>query len=254
MKSTDRAWVRRKRSLAGAAWRWACALSGVLLAVVTVRSLVVQPFTIPSESMLPTLMVGDYVAVSKFPYGYSRFSFPFGLSIFSGRVLQAEPRRGDIVVFRAPRDEAVVFVKRVVGLPGDRVQMREGRLYIDGSVVSRSGPIRVDLPPATLQGRLLYTETLPEGRSYRIVEVSDAEGLDDTPEHAVPEGHYFVLGDNRDYSADSRIASAIGMVPAANVIGRADWLFFSTDGTARLWQVWRWPWATRFERLFRRVP
>ncbi len=223
-------------------------------AMVAIRTFAFQSFTIPSQSMDPTLLVGDYLYVSKFAYGYSRHSLPFGVPLIAGRLLAAEPQAGDVVVFKAPTDGATDYIKRVVGLPGDRVRVTGGVLHVNGRAVERDR-LEDRLEGSGAAGRRLaqYAETLPNGRRHRILEISDDAPLDNTPDVLVPPGHYVGLGDNRDHSADSRVPAVIGLVPLANLIGRAELIFFSSDGSARLWQVWKWPMALRFGRMMQRV-
>lgn len=223
----------------------------VLVAFV-VRTVAYEPFNIPSGSMIPSLLVGDYLFVSKFSYGYSRHSLPFSLPLFPGRVFFTEPERGDVAVFKLPRDTSTDYIKRVIGLPGDRIQMIAGVLHINDQPVQRQ---RVEdyVVPGLAARVPQYLETLPNGRSHRILELTDQGDLDDTPVYAVPEGHYFMMGDNRDNSVDSRVLGAVGYVPRDNLVGRAEFLFLSTDGSARFWEVWKWPGAIRTERLFSAV-
>lgn len=226
----------------------------VLIAIV-IRTVAFEPFNIPSESMLPTLLVGDYLFVSKYSYGYSRYSLPFGAGVFSGRILEGEPKHGDVVVFKLPRDNSTDFIKRVVGLPGDRIQLREGVLYINDQEVRRE---RVeDFVTEDSRGNVRavaqYIETMPSGARYRTLDIAPASAADNTRVFTVQAGHYFMMGDNRDNSLDSRFASGVGQVPAENLVGRAEILFYSTNGKARFWEVWRWPTATRFSRLFNSV-
>ena len=213
------------------------------------RSLLFEPFNIPSGSMIPTLKVGDYLFVSKFSYGYSRYSFPFGAVPFEGRVLAGEPDRGDVVVFKQPRNESVAFIKRVVGLPGDEIAVKGGILQINGVPVTRQHD---DIGTVTDGFSVMkyddYIETLPEGTSHRIREMTDGGALDNTRVFTVPDGHYFMMGDNRDNSNDSR-TSSVGLVPFENFIGKAQFLFFSHNGTARLWEIWKWPFAIRYSRI-----
>jgi len=218
----------------------------VLIAMV-VRTFAYEPFNIPSKSMVPTLLVGDYLFVSKLSYGYSRYSLPFGLPLFDGRIFAAQPERGDVIVFKLPSDNKTDYIKRVVGLPGDTIQVIAGVLHINGQPVERRR-IEDYVDPDSGRSYLQYIETLPNGVGHRILEESDHAALDNTPPYRVPDGHYFMMGDNRDNSLDSR--AAVGFVPAENLIGRADILFFSTDGSARLWEIWKWPTATRFSRIF----
>ena len=177
-----------------------------LLIALVIRTFLFQPFNIPSGSMKATLLVGDYLFVSKYSYGYSHYSFPLSPPLFSGRVFGSEPARGDIVVFRLPREDSTDYIKRVIGLPGDRIQMKEGLLYIN-----------------------------------------------DTPVYTVPAGHFFMMGDNRDNSTDSRVLSAVGYVPFENIVGRAQMIFFSIAEGEHAWMIWRWPTAVRWNRIFKIV-
>jgi len=220
-----------------------------LLIAGVIRSFLFQPFNIPSGSMEGTLLIGDYLFVSKSTYGFSRYSFPFGLIPFSGRfAVMSEPQRGDIVVFKFPPDNSTDYIKRLIGLPGDRIQMKDGVLYINDMAVPK---VKVEdyIDTSTGEPRNVprYRETLPNGVSYDVLD-RDAEGnLDNTQVFVVPEGHYFMMGDNRDNSADSRVD--VGYVPFENFVGKAQIIFFSTDGSARIWEVWKWPLAIRYDRL-----
>ncbi len=213
------------------------------------RSLLFEPFNIPSGSMIPTLLVGDYLFVSKYSYGYSRYSFPFGIAPFNGRIFETLPARGDVAVFRQPKNESVAFIKRIVGLPGDKIQVVDGVLRINYVAVNRN---RKGFATASDGYNVIrfavYQETLPNGKSYLIQERADNDLLDNTNVFVVPDGHYFVMGDNRDNSRDSRTTS-VGMVPAENLIGRAERLFFSHNSSASLWEFWKWPFAIRYNRL-----
>ena len=214
------------------------------------RSLLFEPFNIPSGSMIPTLLVGDYLFVSKYSYGYSRYSFPFGIAPFDGRIFETPPERGDVAVFRQPQNESVAFIKRIVGLPGDRIQVTDGVLRINDVAVNR---VRKGFATASDGYNVIrfavYQETLPNVKSYLIQERSDDDDvLDNTNVFLVPEGHHFMMGDNRDNSRDSRTTS-VGMVPAENLIGRAERLFFSHNNSAHLWEIWKWPFAIRYGRL-----
>jgi len=212
------------------------------------RSFLFEPFSIPSGSMVPTLKVGDYLFVSKYSYGYSRYSLPFGIIPFSGRVMESTPERGDVVVFRKPGAEHIDYIKRLVGLPGDEIAVTGGILHINGEPVKRvqvtQGLVDIGL---VIQQAKIYEETLPEGRTHLIQELSDQNSMDNTVPVTVPEGHYFFMGDNRDNSRDSR--AEVGFVPAENLIGRAEFLFFSHNGKASFFEVWKWPFAIRFDRI-----
>lgn len=220
-----------------------------LLIAGVIRSLLFQPFNIPSGSMEATLLVGDYLFVSKWSYGYSRYSFPFAMIPFSGRVMAGTPTRGDIVVFKYPVDNSTDYIKRLIGLPGDRIQMKDGVLYINEQAVPKEkADDYIDVSGGQERHIPRFKETLPNGVSYYVLDRDTNGSLDDTQVYVVPEGHYFMMGDNRDNSADSRVD--VGYVPFENFIGRAQIIFFSTDGSARLWEVWRWPLAIRYGRLF----
>ncbi|MCH9053546.1 MAG: signal peptidase I [Proteobacteria bacterium] len=226
----------------------------VLIAVL-VRTFAYEPFNIPSGSMIPTLLVGDYLFVSKFSYGYSRHSFPFSFPPFSGRLLGAEPERGDIAVFKLPRDNETDYIKRIIGLPGDKIQVRNGVVSVNGEPVSRRRIADYVAPNqyGNVVAMAQYLETLPNGRSYTVAEMTEFGGLDNTPVYTVPPGHYFAMGDNRDNSLDSRVLDHVGFIPAENLVGRAEFLFYSSNGSANIWEVWKWPGAVRFSRLFQKI-
>jgi signal peptidase I len=226
-----------------------------ILIAVGIRTVAYEPFNIPSESMLPTLLVGDYLFVSKFSLGYSHHSLPFSLPLFSGRIFERPPKRGDVVVFKLPRDNKTDFIKRVVGLPGDRVQLIDGVLHINEKAIPREriNDFVVQNAGGNVHRVPQYLETMPNGVSYRTLDLIENGGNDNTRVFTVREGHYFMMGDNRDNSLDSRFASGVGQVPAENLVGRAEFLFFSTDGSARFWQAWAWPSSTRFSRMFRGI-
>ena len=254
------------------AWSLARFFLGLLVLAWALRSFIVQPFNIPSGSMLPTLYIGDYLIVAKWPYGYSRYSFAFGFPIFSGRVFAQLPKRGDVAVFRVPAENADL-IKRVIGLPGDTVEMRNGRLILNRRpvvreplppvkiAVSENSPCRV-IPPARAKivtfrttsycAFRAYLETLPGGPSYTVLDQVDHGQADDFGPVRVPQGRLFLMGDNRDDSLDSRYpayAGGIGMVPAEDLIGRAMVTFWSTDGSASYLKPWTWFSALRPSRI-----
>ncbi len=245
-------------------WETVKVIIQALLIAFFVRSFLYQPFNIPSASMYPTLKIGDYLFVSKLSYGYGKYSFNFSLGgfgyeifkccpiDFEGRkVLADTPTRGDVELYNLPSNTEIDYIKRVIGLPGDRIQMREGILYINGAAVKKE---RIeDFVDASGEGRgepvPQFTETLPNGVQYTVLD-TDANGdADNTDEYLVPEGHYFMMGDNRDNSQDSRYLNAVGYVPIENYVGRADIIFFSISPEASIWEVWRWPFAIRWARF-----
>ncbi|HEX8640653.1 MAG TPA: signal peptidase I [Allosphingosinicella sp.] len=244
----------------------------LFVAAVLIRSLLFAPFSIPSGSMLPNLVIGDYLFVSKWPYGYSRYSFPFGVASFDGRIWGGLPERGDIVVFRYPGPQDEDYVKRVIGLPGDRIAVRGGAVILNGRPLQRQRiadypmPITPNSPcrgagpvheTRTAEGEAVcayprFRETLPGGRSFEVLDqVTDGPG-DEMDELVVPEGQLFVMGDNRDDSLDSRFdveEDGVGLLPVQNLLGRAAIGFWSTDGSAEWLKPWTWFTAARWGRI-----
>ena len=219
-----------------------------LLIALAIRTIAYEPFSVPSESMLPTLEVGDYFFVSKYSYGYSRYSLPFGIPLFSGRILERAPQRGDIAVFKLPTDNKTDYVKRLIGLPGDRIQVVDGVLHINDEAVTRE-PVASGQYVNRQGESILYRETMPHGASYLTLD-RGTTFQDNTDVYVVQPGHYFMMGDNRDNSVDSRFVRDVGQVPAQNLVGRAEIIFFSGNGNARWFEFWKWPWGIRYGRIF----
>lgn len=222
------------------------------LLALCIRSCAFEPYNIPSSSMVPTLLVGDYLFISKYDYGYSKHSFPFSIPLIPrGRIFNNPPQRGDVVVFKWPKDRKTDYIKRVIGIPGDTIQMVKGRLFINGVIVGREELGQADwLTESGMQHYTRYEETLPNGVKHDIYELNDHMILDNTEPVIVPEGHYFMMGDNRDNSQDSRY---FGLVPEELLEGKARLIFYSTNGNGWFFQFWRWTDFLRLERIFTEI-
>jgi signal peptidase I len=240
------------------------------LIVAVFRSFIFSPFNIPSESMLPRLENGDYLLAAKWPYGYSKYSLPFSVPLIPDRLFAGQPERGDIVIFKAPPTDDVDYIKRVIGLPGDQIQVKAGQLLLNGKPVpkQRVADFEIAVSPNTrcylpqFEARSeggdavcrypQFRETLPGGRSYTVLDLGQTP-QDDTAPYLVPEGHLFLMGDNRDNSLDSRFPAVagqgIGIVPQANLVGRSAVMMFSTDGSAEWIKPWTWFTAARWNRI-----
>lgn len=240
-------------------WQVLRSLITTIIVILAIRTLIIAPFTIPSGSMIPTLLVGDYVAVTKFDYGWSRYAIPFAPPLFDGRIAGKSPHRGDVAVFRYTHDTSIDYIKRIIGLPGDRIAMREGRLYVNDQLIDRT-PLRPyeirDENRRLLRG-ILYQEVLPgsDGRkpvTHDILQWSQAGFANNSEEYVVPQGYFFAMGDDRDDSADSRFQDedGLGYVPMENLVGKARFIFYSFDARHPVWEIWHWPAEIRWSRLF----
>ena len=225
------------------------------LIALVVRTVAYEPFNIPSGSMIPTLQIGDYLFVAKYSYGYSRYSLPFSPPLFSGRIFGSLPARGDVAVFKYPRDTSIDYIKRIVGLPGDTVQVREGQLYINGKLCPRQplGDYVTD-DEGIHMVQQEYLETLPPSGhhgsvKHDILKATDEGEANNTPVYTVPPDHLFAMGDNRDNSADSRFMNGVGFVPVENLVGKAEIIFFSINSIDPWWEFWEWPFEIRWSRL-----
>ena len=226
-----------------------------LIIAIIIRSLLIQPFYIPSSSMEPNLLVGDRLFVTKYSYGYSKHSFPFSPPIFKGRILSSEPLRGDVIVFKTPADNRTDYIKRLIGLPGDRVQFINSNLYINNSEILRS---RISVNDKIYCGNknidvFTFEELLPNGKKYNTVYLKDYSFQNSDP-FIVPEDHYFFLGDNRDCSKDSRYLTSVGYVHKDNLVGKAQFIFFSSDSNVgSIFEFWKWHKSIRFNRTFDKI-
>jgi signal peptidase I len=259
--------TKPKRSETSETFRFLLKLA---LVVLILRSFIFAPFSIPSESMLPRLLIGDYLFVSKWNYGYSRWSLPGGVPLIPGRIFGSTPTRGDVVVFRAPEVLDHDVIKRVIGLPGETIQMRQGIVYLNGKAIPKQRIADFTIPlTANFNAEKCgapfvdvvanvqicryprFRETLPGGRSYEVIDQAELPDRDDTGLYTIPAGHIFVMGDNRDDSGDSRFPAPNGMgyVPLENVEGKAVVNFFSTDGDAEWLKPWTWVSAARWSRI-----
>tara|TARA_B100000214_G_C23915104_1_gene603271 strand:- start:149 stop:877 length:729 start_codon:yes stop_codon:yes gene_type:complete len=226
-----------------------------LVIAIIIRSLILQPFYIPSSSMEPNLLVGDRLFVTKYSYGYSKHSFPFSPPIIKGRIFSNLPKRGDVIVFKTPSDNRTDYIKRLIGLPGDEIEFIEGELYLNGLQIFKNkikkkrevfcGDKEIDVN--------FFEESLDTGITFDTAYLKNYT-FQNSDKFIVPDKHYFFLGDNRDCSKDSRFLSSVGYVHQNNLVGKAQFIFFSTDvKKGRLFQVWKWGYLIRFERIFKKI-
>ncbi len=253
--------VKEKSQESG--WETVKVILQALLIAFVIRTLLFQPFNIPSGSMKPTLLIGDYLFVNKLTYGYGPYSFnmniglfgaqlvKFGPMPFEGRVFAGKPERGDVVVFKLPTDNETDYIKRIVGLPGDRIQVINGKLHINSKPVKRERVADYIPESGRYTGQPVpqYRETLPNGVTYLTLDLDRDSRADNTDTYHVPENHYFMMGDNRDNSTDSRFLDSVGMVPYENLVGKANIIFFSHDSDGSLLKIWTWPTSIRWSRL-----
>ena len=218
-----------------------------------IRTFLFQPFSIPSGSMKNTLLIGDYLLVSKYSYGYSTYSLPLNIYLFSGRIINTnQPKRGDIAVFKLPRDNKTNYIKRVIGLPGESIQINKGVIFINNKPIKRKLIKTFSTKNSKLynKGKIYcFLETLPNGISYKILEHNSNSSWNNTQVYEIPKNHYFMMGDNRDNSIDSRFLSLVGYVPLENFIGKARILFFSINKNDKLWKFWKWYHQIRWSRI-----
>ncbi len=226
------------------------------LIAIIFRSVLFEPFNIPSGSMIPSLRIGDYLFVSKYSYGYSKYSFPFGIMPINGRLFEKIPSRGDIIVFRKPGQENIDYIKRLIGLPGDEIQLLDGRLFINGEIILRKKVEKNSWEKSNQLGEIIkfteYLEKFGKNKSHKIIESSDNDFFDNTVKFKVPKDHYFFMGDNRDNSRDSR-TSEVGFVPKINLVGKAEIIFFSHNSSARFYEFWKWKNSIRFSRIGKKI-
>lgn len=231
---------------------WGSFFGTLIIALIcagVVRSFFYEPFHIPSSSMKSNLLVGDYIFVAKYSYGYSKYSFPFSPNLFEGRIMASKPQRGDVVVFRLPSNPSINYIKRLIGFPGDKVQVTNGQLFINEQAVPKEYlDDFTDDDGAKMQR---FIESLPEGKRIKVLDQSPDAPQDNTGIYTVPEGHYFMMGDNRDNSQDSRFLNAVGYVPEENIVGEAKIIFFSDEQP--FWQIWNWSTSVRWKRIFKLI-
>ena len=226
-----------------------------LIIAVIIRSLLIQPFYIPSSSMEPNLLVGDRLFVTKYSYGFSKHSFPFSPPIFKGRLIFNEPKKGDVIVFKTPADNRTDYIKRLIGLPGDKIQFIDSNLYINKNEIFKSRISKKDIIYCGNKKIDVFTfeESLPNGKSFNTVYLKDYS-FQNSDVFKVPKDHYFFLGDNRDCSKDSRFLTSVGYVHKDNLVGKAQFIFFSSDrSVASIFAFWKWNKSIRFNRFFKKI-
>ena len=218
-----------------------------------IRSFLFEPFNIPSGSMKPNLLVGDFIFVSKYSYGFSKHSLPFSIPLIPGKIFSNTPERGDVVVFKTPENNRTDYIKRVIGLPGDKIEIKNGIIFINGSEILRKKLNDfIDTDNKTSNKRVRMYNEYFFNKEINILDITDNGIADNTQLFNVPENHFFVMGDNRDNSQDSRFISTVGFIPYENLVGKAQFIFFSLEN-ARFLQIWKWPNSIRYERIFQKI-
>ncbi len=231
-------------------------LKSVFIAIfiaLLIRSFVFEPFNIPSGSMKPNLLVGDFIFVSKYSYGFSKHSLPFSIPLIPGKIFLNAPERGDVVVFKTPENNRTDYIKRVIGLPGDKIEIRNGIIFINESEILRKKLNDfIDTDNKTSNKRVRMYNEYFFNKEINILDITDNGIADNTQLFNVPENHFFVMGDNRDNSQDSRFISTVGFIPYENLVGKAQFIFFSLENS-RFLQIWKWPNSIRYERIFQKI-
>ena len=231
-------------------------LKSILIAIfiaLLIRSFIFEPFNIPSGSMKPNLLVGDFIFVSKYSYGFSKHSLPFSIPFIPGKIFSNTPERGEVVVFKTPENNRTDYIKRVIGLPGDKIEIKNGVIFINGSEILRKKLNDfVDTDNKTSNKRVRMYNEYFYNKEINILDITDNGIVDNTQLFNVPENHFFVMGDNRDNSQDSRFMSTVGFIPYENLVGKAQFIFFSLEN-ARFLQIWKWPNSIRYERIFQKI-
>ena len=231
-------------------------LKSILIAIfiaLVIRSFIFEPFNIPSGSMKPNLLVGDFIFVSKYSYGFSKHSLPFSIPLIPGKIFSNTPERGDVVVFKTPQNNRTDYIKRVIGLPGDKIEIKNGIIFINGSEILRKKLNDfIDTDNKTSNKRVRMYNEYFFNKEINILDITDNGIVDNTQLFNVPENHFFVMGDNRDNSQDSRFISTVGFIPYENLVGKAQFIFFSLEN-ARFLQIWKWPNSIRYERIFQKI-
>ena len=231
-------------------------IKSILIAIfiaLLIRSFIFEPFNIPSGSMKPNLLVGDFIFVSKYSYGFSKHSLPFSIPLIPGKIFSNTPERGDVVVFKTPENNRTDYIKRVIGLPGDKIEIKNGIIFINGSEILRKKLNDfIDTDNKTSNKRVRMYNEYFFNKEINILDITDNGIADNTQLFNVPENHFFVMGDNRDNSQDSRFISTVGFIPYENLVGKAQFIFFSLEN-ARFLQIWKWPNSIRYERIFKKI-